>query len=68
MIDNFIYKNFTFVETLVQAFIAILDLRILHNQSEILKSKASSGSILSHKSTALCTDGLNLMEIYLTEL
>lgn len=36
---NFIYKNFTLVETSVQAFVAISDLKILHNQSEIVKSE-----------------------------
>ena len=36
---NFVYKNFTSVEISVQTLVAISDLRILHNQPEILKSK-----------------------------
>ena len=39
VMGNFVYKNFTSVEISVQTLVAISDLRILHNQPEILKSK-----------------------------
>lgn len=60
---NLVYKNFTFVETSVQAFVAIPDLKILHYQSEIVKSERKFSILfLSPKS---CMDRPSLVEIYL---